>query len=119
MTKWRLWAGGALVAGSAAWLGCTPERTVDGGVGREGTIYLTPTSITFPVGATAALMVRTIDSTGYLDTARRYTFVSSDTLVARVSPDGVVSAVRVGRAVVTAMNDRGPSAVSQITVTSP
>ena len=82
------------------------------------TVAVTPASGSINVGATLQLSAVTKDSAGTVLTGRVVTWSSSATGVATVSVNGVVTAVAVGSATITATSE-GKSGTSTISVTMP
>ena len=81
-------------------------------------VALQPTSVSLAPGETAPLQATTKSSSGTVLTGRVVTFSSNNTGVARVSSDGVVTAIAPGTAVITATSE-GRSATATVTVTTP
>ena len=80
-------------------------------------IAIQPASATLQRNMSVTLAATLKDAGGNVLTGRVVTWVSSDTTVARVSSTGVVTAVRIGTAVITASSE-GKSASASISVTA-
>ncbi len=81
-------------------------------------VALTPAAASLVVGGTLQLTAVAKDSGGTILTGRTMSWVSRDTLIARVSAAGLVTAVAAGSALVIATSD-GASGTAAITVTAP
>ncbi len=81
------------------------------------TIAVTPATTTIYLGGTFSLSAETKDADGVVVDGRSVSWVSSDTSVATVSASGVVTANKLGSAVVTAMSD-GRSSSAAVVVKS-
>src|SRR5207249_6025393 len=79
-------------------------------------VTVAPTSKTLRIGTTAQLAATTKDSAGNVLTGRSIAWSSSAPAVATVSASGLVTAVAVGSATITATSE-GKSGTSAITVT--
>ena len=79
------------------------------------TVTLQPSSVTLQRTMTTTLIATPRDASGNALTGRTVTWSSSDTSIARVSSAGVVTAVNLGAAVVTATTE-GKSASASVTV---
>jgi uncharacterized protein YjdB len=85
-----------------------------------GPVTVTPTQVTLRPGATQQLSASaTFNPCGTppAGTSREVTFTSSDTTVATVSPTGLISARRIGAAVVTVAAVAAPGVTQAVTVT--
>lgn len=78
-------------------------------------VDITPASAKIKKGATEALSAKIYPSAAE---GAELTWTSSDTSVATVSDDGIVTAVKSGNAVITATADNGKSGSASITVTA-
>jgi len=81
------------------------------------TVTLQPASVTLLRNATASLTATLKDAGGSVLTGRSVAWASSDTTIARVSSTGVVTAVRIGTATVTATSE-GKSGGTVVRVTT-
>jgi uncharacterized protein YjdB len=81
-------------------------------------VGVTPASVSLPVGTSTTLSAVAKDSSGAIVSGAPITWTSSNTSVASVSASGVVSALAVGAAVITAASNNGMSGTSSVTVTS-
>jgi uncharacterized protein YjdB len=79
------------------------------------TVTLAPKSVTLEPGRTATLVATTKSAAGTVLTGRAVTFSSDNAGVARVSSDGVVTAVGPGAATITASSE-GKTATATVTV---
>jgi uncharacterized protein YjdB len=111
------------VRGSAGSLGDSTTVTVDSSVTSDPTppnvasVTLTPASAQVLVGRTLQLNATVQDSAGDTLTGRSITWASSATGVATVSGAGLVNAVSLGSATITATSE-GRSGTATVTVTS-
>ncbi len=87
----------------------TVEQIVD-------SVVVTPSTVELSVGDTARLEAAIRDRNGFLVSGASATWSTSDSTVARVSPAGLVTAVRVGSAIVTAAAG-GKSGSARVSVT--
>ena len=80
-------------------------------------VVVTPNPLSMSVGQTTQLTATTADANGTVVTGRTVAWTSSDSGVAKVSTDGVVTAVSAGSAVITATSE-GKSGTATITVSN-
>jgi uncharacterized protein YjdB len=80
-------------------------------------VVVTPNPLSMSVGQTTQLTATTADANGTVVTGRIVAWTSSDSGVAKVSTDGVVTAVSSGSAVITATSE-GKSGTATITVSN-
>jgi uncharacterized protein YjdB len=111
------------IAGGAATISATSEGnsgsatvTVAASV---ASITLQPTSVTLQRNASATLAPTLKDAGGNVLAGRTVTWISSDTTKARVSSTGVVTAVRIGTATITATSEGRSASASVTVVTGP
>src|SRR6185437_763441 len=83
--------------------------------GPAATVHVTPTIASMSVGQTLTITATAADAQGNAITGRPFTWHSSNSSVASVSPTGVVAAKKRGTATITATLD-GKSASTAITV---
>jgi hypothetical protein len=81
-------------------------------------VVVAPSSASMPIGASTQLTATPRDATGNALTDRVVTWASDDSAVATVSATGLVAAVALGSAMITATSD-GTSGTAAITVTAP
>lgn len=109
----------ALAAGtatiSATSEGSSGSATVTVNPAPVATITLQPTSVTLQRNMTTTLTAALRDASGNLLTGRTIIWSSSDTTIARVSSTGVVTAVALGAAAITATSE-GKAASASVTV---
>jgi hypothetical protein len=82
------------------------------------TVTVAPPSASIAVGATVTLQATVKDQNGNVMTGQTVTWSTSNSSVATVNPNGVVSGVSAGSATITATSS-GKSGTSTITVTAP
>lgn len=111
----------ALAAGtatvSATSEGSTGSATITVDAAPVASITLLPASVTLQRSMTTTLTATLKDASGNVLTGRTIMWSSSDTTIARVSTTGVVTAVGLGAAVITAASE-GKSASTAVTVTT-
>ena len=111
----------ALAAGtatiSATSEGSTGSASITVTAAPVATITLQPTSVTLQRNMSSTVTATLRDANGNVLTSRTVTWSSSDTTIARVSSSGVVTAVRLGAAAITATSE-GKSASASVTVTT-
>jgi uncharacterized protein YjdB len=83
-----------------------------------GRVTVTPGTVSLEVGATRALTATTADAAGNPLSGRTVSWSSSATSVATVNGSGLVTAVGVGTATITATSE-GVSGTASVTVTAP
>jgi uncharacterized protein YjdB len=106
-------AGTAIISATSD--GNSGSATVTVEAGPVATVTLLPSSVTLQRGMTATITATLRDAGGNLLTGRAVAWSSSDTTVARVSTTGVVTAMRIGGAVITATSE-GRSATASVAV---
>jgi|GEM_PF-2387828 len=82
-------------------------------------ISATPAEVTLAIGQAQQLEIRLVDAQGNLLSGREVTFATSDTLRARVSPQGEIRGVAVGTATITAQSEGKQATVAVTVVLSP
>jgi len=97
--------------------GSTGSATLTVTAAPVATISLQPASVTLQRNMTSTLTATLKDASGNVLTGRDIAWSSSDTTIARVSTAGVVTALRLGTAVMTATSE-GRSANASVTVTT-
>lgn len=109
-----LTAGDVKIAASALGKSATKSLTI---IDREvAIVQISPTSVSVRIGSTAPLVAQTLDAEGRALTNRAITWQSSNTAVATVSNTGIVTAVAVGAATITATSE-GRSGTAAVTAT--
>jgi uncharacterized protein YjdB len=106
--------GEARIAASAYGKSATASITVT--ARPVAVVLVTPSSVSMQAGVTTPLQARTLDSEGNSLSGRTVTWSSSNTAVATVSQQGVVTALTAGATTITATSE-GRSAQSAVTVT--
>ena len=92
----------AVAAALLAAAGCGGGGTEPRG-GRVASIAVTPTAPAVPVGSTLQLSANTVDGSGAPLDGARLVWASADSSVASVTPDGVVTARKLGAAQIQAV----------------
>lgn len=107
-------AGDVSIAASALGKSATKSLTI---IDREvAIVQISPTSVSVRIGSTAPLVAQTLDAEGRALNNRAIAWQSSNTAVATVSSTGVVTAVAVGAATITATSE-GRSGTAAVTAT--
>jgi hypothetical protein len=111
----RIFAAGALLCAAA--LACDDVPNL---VGRPAvaSVTVTPAAATLSVGDSLQLGVTTVDASNTVLMGRLITWASSNPAVATVTTNGLVQAIAVGSAIITATSE-GRSGSAVITVTTP
>jgi uncharacterized protein YjdB len=108
--------GDARIAASAMGKSATATITV---TAREvASVVVTPATVSMRVGVSAPLQAQTLDADGGVLTGRTVNWTSSNTAVATVSAQGIVSALSTGAATITATSE-GRGGQAAVTVTLP
>lgn len=105
------WIGVSL---AAAILACSSDATNPDGAAVDS-VAITPPSASLLVGSSVALAAEVLDANGEIIPSLNVTWTSEDTLVAQVSPTGVVTGMGAGTARIAA-SSWGKNAVATITV---
>jgi hypothetical protein len=93
----------ALAAGVLAFAACGGDSTGGGGGNRIASLTITaPAGAAFEPGATVQMVVTAKNSSGETVTASGVTWTSSDTMVARITTSGLLTAKRLGGTTLTA-----------------
>ncbi len=108
-------AGTAVISATSE--GSTGSATVTVNAAAVASIALQPSSVTLQKNMSATIAATLKDASGNVLTGRAVTWKSSDSTVARVSSTGVVTAVRLGAATITATSE-GRSASASVSVTT-
>lgn len=108
--------GDARIAASA--LGKSATATVTVTAREVASVVVSPPTVSVRVGSTVPLQAQTLDAEGGVLTGRPVTWSSSNTSVATVSTQGVVTGVATGAATITA-SSAGRSGQAAVTVTLP
>jgi len=107
-------AGEVTIAASALGKSATKTLTI---IDREvATVQIAPTSVSVRIGTTVTLAAQTLDAEGRALTGRTIAWSSSNTAVATVTNVGVVSAIAVGAATITATSE-GRTGTAAVTAT--
>jgi uncharacterized protein YjdB len=106
-------AGTAIIAATSD--GRTGSATITVTAAPVATIALQPSSVTLQRSMTTTLTATLKDASGNVLSGRTIAWSSSDTTIARVSASGVVTAVRLGLATITATSE-GRSAGASVSV---
>jgi uncharacterized protein YjdB len=96
--------------------GQTATVTVAYGITPVARVTVTPGSLSVQVGQSAPLAATTFDASGAVLTGRTVTWSSSNGAVATVAPNGSVTGVAVGTAIITATSE-GKTGSASVTVT--
>lgn len=108
--------GEARIAASA--LGKSATATITVTAREVATVVVVPATVSMRIGVTTPLQAQTLDADGAALTGRTVTWASGNTAVATVSAQGVVTAVAVGAATITATSE-GRVGQAAVTVTLP
>lgn len=107
-------AGKVTIAASALGKSATKEITIQD---REiAAVEITPASVSVRIGTTVSLTAKAVDAEGRTLTGRQIAWSSSNTAIATVNSEGVVTGVAAGAATITAQSENR-SGTAAVTVT--
>lgn len=97
-------------------LGKSASKTLTVSDREVAIVQIAPTSVSVRIGTTVTLVAQTLDAEGRTLTQRNISWSSSNTAIATVTNEGVVTALAVGAATITATSE-GRSGTAAVTAT--